>query len=267
MQKILLFIISLFITTSTFAKNNNFGFYGFIDEMPYAVGQCFNNITKINGKIDEYKIKITFDKVSAIGKTKISKPRCGVFVFNDGIVGAMENYFGEKSKFTWFIKPDGIHIYGESGTYTGAMQFALSKLKHKKVFYLHEIQGSFDDDVNLYATIAIRQQGYNTVLPNGGKIYSGGVDFFLAGKKRAIENENFEFGVHSWDGSSGEGRELPKDHPEHQMFLETMRELDITTDFYWYTLEVAPASGMHLMNLDEIKKFKIVNSTYKNATK
>ena len=149
---------------------------------------------------------------------------------------------------------------------TAAMHYALMQREHKKVLYLHDIEGSFDDDVNLKAAIEIHNQGYNTVLPNGGEVASGGSDFFLAGVKRAIQGD-YKYGVHSWGGGDDDVKaiDLPKNHEEHDKYLSFYKEVGIDSAFYWYTIESAPEEGMHWMSVSEMDKFKLVNATYQEA--
>lgn len=249
------------------AKNNEFAPYGFIDEMPYAMGQCFNNIIEIDGVAADFELEATFDTVSAIGKQRTySGDRCAVFLFNDAVVGVMEGYMGTPEKAEWLIKDDGVHLYGPNGTYSAAMEYALSTREHKKVMYLHDIEGSFDDSVNLEVAMTVRHKGYNTVLPQDGFVASGGADFFLAGVKRAVENQ-YEYGVHSWGADDGEAMDFPRDHPVHQEYLEFYRELGINETFYWFTLESAPASDIHLMSRDEMDGFNLINASFEAAIK
>jgi len=255
------------LSGSVNAKNIEFPPYGYIDEMPYAMGQCFNNIIDVQGNAEDYAIDVSFETVSALGRAgNYSGERCAVFLFKDAVVGAMESYFGTEEKSVWVIKPDGVHMYGPNGTYTAAMHYALSERAHKKVLFLHEIEGSFDDDVNLVVTVAIRHQGYNTVLPSGGTVASGGADFFLGGVKRAIQDK-FEYGVHSWGGPDGEGSSFPREHHVHEQYIQFYRELGIDVSFYWFTLESASADDIHLMTRSEMDDFNLVNATFDSAVK
>ena len=111
--------------------------------------------------------------------------------------------------------------------------------------------GSDDDAANLEAALLVRQAGLGTCVPANGEINSGAVDFFLAGAIRRLDATSF-VGVHSWaDGNGTEGADLPQNHPDHQMFLDFYQQIDISADFYWFTLQAAPAAGIHNMTAAE----------------
>lgn len=259
------FIFSLLLVSFfTTAKQNQFGEYGYIDSMSYPVGQCFNNIHKIDDVIKGYNITVTFNTVKLTGKKTVAKDRCAVFVFNDAILGGAQDYYGNSHSTVWYIKHDGIHLYGVNNIYTAAMQYALSKVPHKKVLFLHDIPGSLDDTVNLQTINVVRKQAYNTILPDGASVASGGADFFLSGVKRAVEG-SFNYGVHSWGNSHFQGADLPRNHPEHQMFIKLYKTIDIPEEFYWYTLKAAPVDKMFFMRRQEMMSFELINSSYKDA--
>jgi hypothetical protein len=121
---------------------------------------------------------------------------------------------------------------------------------------MQNVPGSDDDDANLRAARIVRHQGLNTGVPRNGLIASGGTDFFLAGVERTVQRGAC-IGVHSWsdDDDPTPPTELPRNHVAHQMFLEYFRELGVPDEFYWYTIEAAPAEGMHYMSEAEIQAF------------
>ena len=113
------------------------------------------------------------------------------------------------------------------------------------------VPGSDDDESNLETSLMIRAAQVATCVPAGGEVASGGTDFFLAGRVRRLADDAF-VGVHSWsDGQGLEGGDLPRNDPEHVMFLDYYRQIGIDPDFYWFTLEAAPADGMHNMTAQE----------------
>lgn len=120
-----------------------------------------------------------------------------------------------------------------------------------------EVPGSFDDEINLLASKEIRKRNINTYLPDSGMVASGGTDMFLAGKKRGV-HETANLGVHSWSGGDLAALDYPRDHEAHRKYLDYYVEMDIPTDFYWYTLEAAPADSIHWMTPSEIRKYNVV---------
>ncbi|CAL2062149.1 hypothetical protein [Tenacibaculum sp. 190524A05c] len=127
-----------------------------------------------------------------------------------------------------------------------------------KTLVMEEVPGSIDDHINLLASREIRKRNINTFIPRGGMVASGGTDMFLAGKKRNADG-TAEIGVHSWSDGEKEGIEYPREDKVHKMYLEYYKEMEIPSEFYWYTLEAASADNIHNMTQEEIKKYKILN--------
>ncbi|HSH05698.1 MAG TPA: hypothetical protein VLL52_24490 [Anaerolineae bacterium] len=119
------------------------------------------------------------------------------------------------------------------------------------------VPGSDDDQANLEGSLMIFEAGLATCVPSGGLIASGGVDFFLAGRTRSAAEDAY-VGVHSWAAGDGlEGGDLPEDDPEHDAYLDYYNEIGIDEDFYWFTLEAAPADGMHNMSAEEREEWAV----------
>ena len=55
-----------------------------------------------------------------------------------------------------------------------------------------------------------------------------------------------------------DGKEYPPEHEQHDIFVDYFDVIERDTSFYWFTLQVAPANGMHFMSKDEIEKYEIV---------
>ncbi len=113
---------------------------------------------------------------------------------------------------------------------------------------MEEVAGSIDDEINLVASQEIRKRDINTYLPENGMVASGGTDMFLAGKERQVHS-TAKLGVHSWSGGDQVALDFPRDHEEHQKYLDYYIDMKIPTDFYWYTLEAAPADDIHWMTV------------------
>lgn len=129
-----------------------------------------------------------------------------------------------------------------------------------KTLVMEEVPGSIDDEINLLASIEIRNRGINTYIPDSGMVASGGTDMFLAGVKRNI-HPTAKLGVHSWGGGEMTALEYPKDDEEHKKYLDYYVEMDIPTDFYWYTLEAAPADDIHWMTIEEIIQYQVITTS------
>ncbi len=119
---------------------------------------------------------------------------------------------------------------------------------------LADVPGSIDDEANLEASRLVRSAGLATHVPSDGVIASGGVDFFLSGVVRTWD-AGAMFGVHSWTDGETEGADLPDDDEGHDLFLDYYDEMNIDPDFYWFTLDAAPAADIHYMTDDELDRY------------
>lgn len=118
-----------------------------------------------------------------------------------------------------------------------------------------DVPGSGDDRANLEASRLVREAGLATHLDADGFVASGGVDFYLAGVERTFD-EGARFGVHSWATSDGiEGKDVDPDDPQHLDYLDYYEEVGISADFYWFTLEAAPADDYHIMTDEELDTY------------
>ena len=135
----------------------------------------------------------------------------------------------------------------------------ISEHPEVRIIIMQDVPGSIDDEANLEAARMVRSAGLATHVPSDGEIASGGVDFFLAGVTRTIENDAL-LGVHSWGGGDVTvvASELPRSHEDHKPYLDFYLEMGIPTDFYWFTLEAAPAESVHWMTTDEIARYGMV---------
>ncbi|MDG2341169.1 MAG: alpha/beta hydrolase [Paracoccaceae bacterium] len=117
-----------------------------------------------------------------------------------------------------------------------------------------DVPGSLDDDTMYQLAYRVRELGLNTHLRSESRIYSGGVDLFLAGVERTIE-AGAELGVHSWSDGVDEAMDYPRDAPEHEANRKLIEDMLGVDDFYWFTIKAAPADSIHVMTQDEISKF------------
>ena len=121
---------------------------------------------------------------------------------------------------------------------------------------LTNLPGSANDGVNLSLGRKLRAAGVTTYLPARGMVASGGTDLLLSGVRRIVES-GAQVGVHSWRGLFKAGSDLPRDHSDHQMFLDYYWQMSIPEDFYWFTLNAAPPDGMHWMTEEEMELYEV----------
>ena len=135
---------------------------------------------------------------------------------------------------------------------------ALANHPDVRTVEMQYVPGSSDDDANLEASRLLHAAGVTMIVPTGGLVASGGTDMFLAGVERHTE-PGACLGVHSWASGFGpftiEGRDLPRDDPEHQPYLDYYAAIGVDSAFYWYTLEVAQADDIHYMRPAELDRY------------
>lgn len=119
--------------------------------------------------------------------------------------------------------------------------------------------GSEDDEANLPAAQQVHDAGLKTCVPANGEIASGGVDFFLAGSRRGVGDGGL-VGVHSWaTGEGTQGGDVPMDDPQHDLFLDYYEAIGFEQgpEFYWFTLQAAPAESIHWMTRAELTQYGV----------
>ncbi len=150
------------------------------------------------------------------------------------------------------------------GSSPAIMQEAITNNPNVKDLVLKWVPGSANDEANLRVARMVRDAGLTTIIPEGGIVASGGTDLFLAGTERIV-GPGACVGIHSWAfsgllGLVKEGREFPRDAEVHTPYLNYYAEVGIEEAFYWYTLEVADADGMHWMSNAEIERFDMATA-------
>lgn len=169
---------------------------------------------------------------------------------------------GEKSA-TFKVVDEKIYVNGVLGR-KAHKKFMKTIKKHPnvKTLVLQEVPGSLNDEWNVKTCAEVRKNGIQTYLESSSIIQSGGVDLYIAGVKRYAEKGS-KIGVHSWSNGKKDGKEYPPEHEQHDIFVDYFNIIDRDTSFYWFTLRVAPADGMHFMTNDEIEKYNIVTDWIK----
>ena len=93
-----------------------------------------------------------------------------------------------------------------------------------------ECAGTADDRSNLRLGRMIRAAGLATRVPDGGSVRSGGVELFLAGARREID-DGAEFAVHAWEDEDGkQAADYPASAPENAKYLAYYREMGMSAE-------------------------------------
>ncbi len=121
-----------------------------------------------------------------------------------------------------------------------------------------DVAGTVDDEVNLALAAKINALGIATHIPQNGSVRSGGVELFLAGKKRTA-HPSANFAVHSWIDEDGlEPHDYDADHPVHKSYIDYYRSIagmsnKQAQDFYWMTNSAPHDSFINLTKSDIAK--------------
>ncbi len=118
-----------------------------------------------------------------------------------------------------------------------------------------DVAGTIDDEINLKLAVKINAMGIATHVPQNGSVRSGGVELFLAGKKRTA-HPTANFAVHSWIDEDGlEPHDYAADHPIHKSYIDYYRNIAGMSskqahDFYWMTNSAPHNSLINLTKSD-----------------
>ncbi len=126
---------------------------------------------------------------------------------------------------------------------------------------IRECGGSLDDETNLVLSKKVHDKGIHVHLLDNGMIASGGVDFFVAGTKRT-KGKNCQIGVHSWSGKNETATDFPVGHANHLPYIKYYVSVGFSQqeaeDFYYFTINSAPADSIHRMTEEEIEKYHLI---------
>lgn len=165
----------------------------------------------------------------------------GIFSSQDGSVAIMNGVIGSNTPTHW----DNF----------------IAAFPNVNTIVMKDCPGSEDDTANLIAARKIRQQNLTIHLPSNAEIASGAVDLYLAGTTRTREAGS-KIGVHSWSDGSNDATSFPVGHANHQPYIEYYIEMGLSKEdaeaFYYFTINAAPASGIHWMTDAEIDQYKIL---------
>lgn len=162
---------------------------------------------------------------------------------------------------TFRLEDKVAYLNGELGSSTyKQVEYLIKNHPEVKKIVFEEVPGSINDEVNVLTGRMIRDAGYTTEIKSDSMIASGGVDLFLAGTERIVA-DGARVGVHSWSDGGDEMKpaDLPRDHPAHRHQIKYFSYVmpDNGVDFYFYTLNAAPAEGIHWMSDEEKEEWGI----------
>ena len=156
------------------------------------------------------------------------------------------------------VQDTSLFMNGEINSKT-LSQFEEIYARHPEIDTLVELNvpGSLDDDTMIAFAYRVRELGLNTHLTKDSEIYSGGVDLFLAGITRTMEN-TAKIGVHSWSDGQLQAKDYPRDAPEHEQNRKYIEDMLGNDAFYWFTIYAASANDIHIMTAEEITQYRLL---------
>lgn len=141
-----------------------------------------------------------------------------------------------------------------------AFDEALRQNPNTELIIFRDAPGSEDDETNLQVGRKLFQLGLKTHVDDNGSIASGAVDLFLAGSQRTL-GTNARVGVHSWSDGSRDATDFPRNSSEHLLYINYYKAIgfsdQLAEDFYFFTINAAPADDIHWMTSAEIQTYQI----------
>ena len=124
------------------------------------------------------------------------------------------------------------------------------------VLEMLDCPGTYDDQANLRLGRMIRSAGMATHVPRGGSVRSGGVELFLAGAQRLVD-DGAEFAVHAWEDEDGqEAGDYAVDAPENHKYLIYYREMGMdapTAQAFYAMTNSVPFDGARWFGAAEMR--------------
>ncbi len=158
------------------------------------------------------------------------------------------------------VQGDKMYLIGDFNSKSYAqVTSAIEAHTEVKTIVLTASSGSLDDETTFKLARYIRSKSLNTRLLNNSVIASGAVDLFLSGTQRTIE-KGAKIGVHSWSDGSKQGKDFPRDHPDHALNANYIKDMMGTDAFYWFTIYSAPADAIYWMTEKEINQFNLATT-------
>lgn len=214
---------------------------------------------------------ITVYLLSTVFANAQAPESCDCIVDTSGLNSYMSTLTMNENQPLSFEVPDQnatfavLHGYINGSTPNAATTF-INNYPNVTTLVFGAMPGSDDDDANLEAAQILRNKGFKHFLPSVNHfsqdcfIASGAVDMFLGGLIRVVEPDG-EVGVHSWSDGTNDATAFPVGHAYHQPYINYYIAMGFTQqeseDFYYYTINAAPAASIYLMPEADIDHYKV----------
>lgn len=237
-----------------------------------AIAHAQNITLEIDNSIELTNDNVTFREVSISdnGTTEIITTYEESYVYQDTVTRYIPDHNFSPAPNTAPAHNDAIAIYGSfrviSANHAEMIgttdSYSMERFNQMMAAYpsisqidMVDVAGTVDDEVNLALAAKINAMGIATHIPQNGSVRSGGVELFLAGKKRTA-HPTANFAVHSWIDEDGlEPHDYAADHPVHNSYIEYYRlvagmDSEKARAFYWMTNSAPHDSFINLTKSD-----------------
>lgn len=158
------------------------------------------------------------------------------------------------------VSPNRVEMIGTTDSYSlDRFNQMIASFPAIKQIDMVDVSGTIDDEVNLELAAKINALGIATHIPQYGSVRSGGVELFLAGKKRTA-HPTANFAVHSWRDEDGfEPHDYAANDPVHAAYINYYQRIAgmnaaQARDFYWMT-NSAPHDSMINLTVNDMAKY------------
>lgn len=180
----------------------------------------------------------------------------------------MQTQAGQRTFGVFTVQDDNttVHMNGEIDSNIGnSFNQLRAAFPDAKRIVMLDCPGSSDDEANLQVSKQMHDLGYGFHLTATSEIASGAVDMYVGGIKRTREAGS-RIGVHSWGSEPGEpiATSYPEGHEVHLPYINYYVSVGFTQQqaeaFYYFTINSAPAEGIHWMTDAEIETYNILKN-------
>jgi len=190
-------------------------------------------------------------------KDKAGDERIAVdILFNEAFLSAGSSQFR--------VEGSNAYLTGDLGTRTyRQLKDLIAAHPDLDTLVFEEVPGSVNDAVNVHTGRLVRKAGLTTRIEATGMAASGGVDLFLAGQRRIVQ-EGARLGVHSWCCLKGKpANQISPSHRGHDSLVAYSTEMlgAVGRGFYFFTLKAAPFDGIHWMTTEEILQWRVATQS------
>jgi hypothetical protein len=123
---------------------------------------------------------------------------------------------------------------------------------------LQGMPGTIDMNTNRRVVMDIRAAGLATHVPADGRIASGAVDWFIAGRPRTIECGAM-IGVHSWGSPTGERADKTFFDAQRGTQRAFLSKMSVDPDFYEFTRSAAGPNDIHWLTVEEMLRYRLID--------